>query len=258
MELARRFVIYRLKLEEEHRRLVAVRKEEHLEREFIERDLQLQREHREKERAQRDREKAHSRISPHLHQHMSPQPAMMIPILHSSTMLPPSPIGLATSNNRQSPLGSAFLTPNTPPQNYPIPRSSPIQRHSPNISTYSLNLSHRQSPIIQSSGPFVSGLNLAPPPTSSSQNTVRSSPKPPTPKPVTPKPPTPKPPTPKSKSPTNVHGNLGPELGNAGLQTMRINEEEKSLTPLALTAASLLISPSSNVGEGIRDNGETA
>lgn len=231
--------------------MAAVRKDEHLERELIERDLQLQREQREKERAQRDREKAQSRISPHLSQHMSAQSHMMIPILHPSPMLPPSPLGHPPSSSRQSPLSSsAFLTPNTPPQNYPIPRSSPIQRHSPNISTYSLNLSHRQSPIMQPSGPLIGGMNLTSLSTSINQNTVRSSPKPPTPKSVTPKPPTPKPLTPKPKSPTNIHGNLGTEPNIIVPQTIRTNEEEKLLP----TATSI----SNSIVEGIRDNGETA
>lgn len=242
-------------MEEEHRRLAAVRKDEHIERELMERDLQLQREQREKERAQRDREKAQSRISPHLSQHPSSQPAMVIPILHPSAMLPPSPIGLTNPNSRQSPLGSAFLTPNNPQQGYPISRSSPsIQRHSPNVSTYSLNLSHRQSPIMQPSGPLIGGLNLAPPPASSSQNSIRSSPKPPTPKPPTPKPHTPKPPIPKSKSPSNMQ-DVGHDLSGSNSQLNRINEEEKAFTSVTTTAS---VTTFSTASEAIRDNGETA
>lgn len=251
------FVNFRLKLEEEHRRMAAVRKDEHLDRELIERDLQLQRERelREKERIQREQEKVQSRISPHLPQHVS-QSGMMIPLLHPSTMLPPSPIGLTTSSSRQSPIGSAFLTPSNPQQSYPISRSSPsIQRHSPNLSTYSLNLSQRQSPVIQPSVSIMGSLNLAPPPmASSSQNTVRSSPKPLTPKPSTPKPPTPKPPTPKPKFPTNINENLGLEPNNSiGLQTNRIKEVTKASTVPISTLSNI-----STTNETTRDKEETA
>lgn len=252
-------------MEEEHRRLAAVRKDEHLERELIERDLQMQRERelREKERAQRDREKAQSRIPSHLSPHGS-QPGLVMPLLHPNTMLPPSPIGLTTSNSRQSPIGSAFLTPNNPQQNYPISRSSPsIQRHSPNLSTYSLNLSHRQSPVIQPSVSLLGSLNLAPPLVSSSQNTVRSSPKPLTPKPPTPKPATPKPPTPKSltpktKSPMHVHENLDSEPNSIDFQSNRMNDEEKPLTLVTTSAPLNAVAPFSTSNETIRDNGETA
>ncbi|VEN42492.1 unnamed protein product [Callosobruchus maculatus] len=188
----------RLKLEEEqHRRLAALRKEEE-QRELLERDLQL---HREKERVQREREKVQSRMSPHHPLNASQQP-LVLPILQPTGMLPP-PVGLPSSaapvSSRHSPLGapppssSAFLTPSTPPgqppTGYSVPRSSPsLQRHSPSVnasaSAFSLNLSQRQSPVMQPSGPLINAVNLAPPLpplTPSSQSQPRSSPKPPTP-----------------------------------------------------------------------------
>ncbi|XP_017770563.1 PREDICTED: uncharacterized protein LOC108558232 isoform X2 [Nicrophorus vespilloides] len=185
----------RYKLEEEHRRL-ASRKDEHVEREILEKRelLQHQREmeQREKERALRDREKvAMSRISP---AHPSVQSPMMLPMVHGGAMLPPpkdiypNPYGLSS---RQSPMNASLLPPSPQPYST-IPRSSPqsLQRHSPHSNihsasmsgsnAYSLNLSQpRQSPIIQPSGPLIN--NSLAPPTSTSQS--RQSPKPPTPKP---------------------------------------------------------------------------
>jgi hypothetical protein len=167
-------VYFRLKLEEEHRqRLAAVRKDDHTEREMLEhRELlqqQREREQREKERAQRDREKAQqARISPHMTpSHLSAQSPMMLPILHSGSMLPSTPLSL-TSTTRQSPLSAGFLTPSSLSHNYPVPRSSPsLQRHSPHTNLhsstgYSLNLSQqqRQSPIIQPSGPLINNTSM--------------------------------------------------------------------------------------------------
>ncbi|CAH1164583.1 unnamed protein product [Phaedon cochleariae] len=195
----------RLKLEEEHRRLAAAaasRKDDYVEREMMERDLQLARE-RDKERQAREREREKmSRRSP-LHHRLSPHHAHAHAHPYASPMLPPNQM-------RQSPLGSAFVAPSN---SYPIPRSSPsLQRHSPSIpinSSYTLNLSQRHSPIIQPSGPLIS---LAPP---TPNHTPRSSPHPNTTPRSSPKPP------PKARSPAHAalgpaHSTLGPSHSTLG------------------------------------------
>lgn len=127
---------FRLKLEDDYRRL-ARNKEEQIERELQEqRELQQhqrEREQRERDRQQREKEKAqHLSVQSHLPPtHLPPQSSLVLPMLHPGSMhhpkdLYPSPMGLASAT-RQSPIG--MMPPNYMPS---IPRSSPsLQRHSP-------------------------------------------------------------------------------------------------------------------------------
>lgn len=153
---------------------MAMKKDEQMERELLQH--QREREQREKERVMREREKAQSRMASHMppHSHLTSQPSLMVPILHHGSMLPPTPLGLPSSRN---PL--PFLPPVSLPQGYSVPRSSPsLQRQSPHAASHhssSSYISHRQSPVIQPSGPLISSMV-------SSSQVPRSSPKPPTPK----------------------------------------------------------------------------
>ncbi|XP_045460956.1 uncharacterized protein LOC123671254 isoform X2 [Harmonia axyridis] len=167
-----------LKVEEEHRRLVALKKDEQMERELLQH--QREREQREKERVLREREKAQSRVSPHIPppSHLTAQSPLMVPLLHPGSMLPPTPLGLSSRNSMS--MNTPFLPPVSLPQAYSVPRSSPnLHRQSPHASSHpssSSYMSHRQSPIIQPSGPLINNA-MGP-----SSQVPRSSPKPPTPK----------------------------------------------------------------------------
>lgn len=152
-----------LKLEEEHRRLAAARKDEQIEREILQH--QREREQREKERLYREREKAQSRVSPQVPNHLTGQPPLVVPILHHGSMLPPTPLSLTPSNRNALPLSSPFIPPSsTLPQGYSVPHSSPsLQRQSPIVhpsvtSSYPI-IGQRQSPVIQPSGPLINNTN---------------------------------------------------------------------------------------------------
>ncbi|KAL3286938.1 hypothetical protein HHI36_001423 [Cryptolaemus montrouzieri] len=202
-----------LKLEEEHRRIAAIKKDEQMERELLQH--QREREQREKDRALREREKAQSRISPHIPPpHLTAQSPMMVPLLHPGSMLPPTPMSLSSSRN-SIPMNTPFLPPVSLPQTYSVPRSSPsLQRHSPHTVTHppsSSYLPQRQSPVIQPSGPLIN--NTVGP----SSQVPRSSPKPPTPKSISIPPQTPTrmggASTPGSRSNTPLGGTSMPTLG---------------------------------------------
>lgn len=274
--LSKLLFVCRLKIEEEHRQRLA-RKEEHVERELMEqRELlqqQREREHREKERAHREREKAQqSRISPHV---APPQPPLMLPMLHPTSMLPPKdlyPGSLSLTSTRQSPIGANLLS-----QPYPtIPRSSPsLQRHSPHANLHSMSVNNvfnlslppKPSPVIQPSGPLINNSattttstpSLVPPPPppqqqqqpqsqSTSQTTNRVSPKPTTPKSV------PKVVTSLSNPTTLGVGTLTTEQLNltTNLQQQQQHHQQSKILPEDVS------NNVTSAGEGNRDNGGSA
>ncbi|KAK9873860.1 hypothetical protein WA026_002217 [Henosepilachna vigintioctopunctata] len=251
-----------LKLEEEHRRLVALKKDEQMERELLQH--QREREQREKERALREREKAQSRVSPHLPppSHLTAQPTMMVPMMHPGSMLPPTPLGLSSSRN-PIPMNTPFLPPVSLSQTYSVPRSSPsLQKQSPHVAhpQSSSYMTHRQSPVIQPSGPLINNS------IGSSSQVPRLSPKPPTPKSSTV-------PlqssvriggasTPNSRSNTPSSGPPASTPQRNSATPVRTSStpnptEEKSLQE-SNAAPSAQVPPGTSAGEGNRTEGTTA
>lgn len=168
---------------------------------------------------------------------------MMLPMLHSTSMLPSTPMSL-TPNTRQSPVTSAgFLTPHSYPS---IPRSSPsLQRHSPH--SYSINLSQqRQSPVIQPSGPLINNTQLSSSQLPPKQITISNS--------------VPKSPITStvtvmnsggaSASVTQANNYSAGDGGSKGED--RISNNHNSLPPSSVSAATAATS----AGEGIRDKGD--